>query len=649
MGRTSRPNTELGVIRWNPQKRGLVSDVFVVGAEVAFGSGDGRAEEGPPRRYLRVMLSPGLALLTLLEVTQLPPGGTPPGGLRVPLDAPASCSCHFDYQQGTVIEPGQSYIATPMALSARDPFFRAAFVVARRDRPELSALCVRCHAPTAWLSGRANGDLDLLEDEDLQGVGCDVCHRMVVEDPPLIGDARMTFAQSSAKRSRRGSPPFGGHAVTRTEDLVRSEACGVCHSLFNPLEVAHDHQGRPLGFAYYEQRTYEEWISSIYPGEARGCVDCHMTRASGPSTDGGRVHADLWVHDMVGGNAVLARAVHALDPTLGLSGLLPALDRMVEESLRRAADLEIWTTGPLELAAGEPFEVRVRITNRTGHKLPTGYPEGRRVYLEVSFVMAGSDAPSVVIGAWDPERGDLVDHPQLVKYETLHGRVEGSGPGRRIQSLLLMNQVLVDTRIPPEGFVPVFEDMVPTPPTFGGRDYGAAAPYRHFDEPTFTLEAPALAGGTSRSMTIRVRAMYQALHAEAVDYLIEETRGTPEGAAVREAWERVDRAPPQEMARAELEVRVLPPRESSQDAGVGERADARTSSGDQRGPPRMAAPLEGGCRAAGAAMEGASLVLIALAGVAGLGRRRRFAPSPLGAGAELRPARPDASSSTGSR
>lgn len=553
----------------------------------------------------------GIVFLIVAQV------GTQPGELLTLPDAPSACSCHYDPQPGEVVEPGQTFAATPMALAAKDPIFQAAFAVARDDRPALTQLCVRCHAPRGWLGGRGTADLQALTEADLDtGVGCDVCHRQVVESPPVVGNARITLSPSTDKRSRRGGQPFGGHGVVQTEDIGSSEACAVCHSLFNPTEDAHDPIGRNLGFPYYEQRTYEEWVASVYPARGEGCIDCHMDTVRGRATDGGPVHADLRRHDILGANDFVAKAVQILEPTAGLAGLLPNLERRTEAHLREAVELT-WLEVPDGAVAGQPVEVAVRLENKTGHKLPTGYPEGRRVYLEVAVGAVGIE-PAVTIGVWDPAVGDLVADPQLVKYETVHGRVEG-GESEVTHHLLLMNQVRVDTRIPPEGFMPPFEDMVPA-----GRDFGAVAPYRHFDEPRFSVDVPDLPAGTE--VQIRVRAMFQVAHGEAMTFLIRETRGRAEGEALARVWNQLDKAPPREMGRVEHTLRIRE-RPAATDAGV--VAPDSGAGGMQPTP----GPSGGGCRGT---REPGPVGLLALLLLAGLRLRNVGDPSKANAGRSWR-------------
>src|SRR5262249_1177411 len=140
---------------------------------------------------------------------------------------------------------------------------------------------------------------------------------------------------------------------------------------------------------------------------------------------------------------------------------------------------------PVFLMGRDQLSFTVRLTNLTGHKLPTGYPEGRRVYLEVALVLTKT-ATMTISGAWDPATGNLVDDPQLKTYETLHGRVDIDNPdGVRTHHVAMMNQIPSDTRIPPEGFAPSYPDMVPS-----GRDYGERPPYRNYDDTTYTVTMP---------------------------------------------------------------------------------------------------------------------------------------------------------------
>jgi MYXO-CTERM domain-containing protein len=89
------------------------------------------------------------------------------------------------------------------------------------------------------------------------------------------------------------------------------------------------------------------------------------------------------------------------------------------------------------------------VTNQTGHKLPTGYSEGRIMWLEVTASYAGEQVWSS--GAWD---GAAIEaDAQLRSYE---GVAERWSDGAR-NHLLLNDHWVVDTRIPAKGATPSLE------------------------------------------------------------------------------------------------------------------------------------------------------------------------------------------------
>ena len=70
--------------------------------------------------------------------------------------------------------------ASLMANSARDPLFQAAMTIANQDAAFAGDLCLRCHTPGAWLAGRSvPTDGSALLDDDIDGITCNFCHRMV--------------------------------------------------------------------------------------------------------------------------------------------------------------------------------------------------------------------------------------------------------------------------------------------------------------------------------------------------------------------------------------------------------------------------------------------------------------------------------------
>jgi hypothetical protein len=501
---------------------------------------------------LRLLLSIAAGFAT---ETQLP--GTQPNELALPPEASNACNCHASFTSD-FIEPGKTYRATMMSLSARDPLFKTALAIAHDDRADLSDVCIRCHVPAGWLAGRSTpSDGSALTDDDLESITCDTCHRMVptstaVSPTQLIGDGQYTISPSTAKRAHRGIGPSQGHRVIQSDFIQSSEMCGACHSLFNPTERAHTADGTMLPIAYYEQRTYEEWADSSMPASGKTCVGCHFERGTGKAArEGEMIYPDLAIHLIVGGNFFSPAAVNLTDPLFPVGLELPHVIAAVDDSLRSAAKLVVTSTlaRPISVRGRDAFAIALRLTNLTGHKLPTGYPEGRRVYLEVSLFLAGTGTVAVS-GRWDPASGNVIDDPQLRTYETKHGRIEtGQAAGERTHHLAKMNQVLTDTRIPPEGFMPRAADMVPA-----GRDYGSG-PYRNYDDVSYTVTAPDVARTSTGTLTIRAK--YQVTDGEVVDFLVTAAgRTSSQAMQLQRAWDGLDHAPPRTMAEIKLPVVV---------------------------------------------------------------------------------------------
>jgi hypothetical protein len=115
--------------------------------------------------------------------------------------------------------------------------------------------------------------------------------------------------------------------------------------------------------------------------------------------------------------------------------------------LERASDLELAKVGS---------NLRTRILNRTGHKMPTGYPDGRRIWINVKFL----DCNDTLIqehGAYDFGTGELTQTDTKV-YE-IELSITGADyalsighPEGRTFHFMLANTITKDNRIPPAGF-----------------------------------------------------------------------------------------------------------------------------------------------------------------------------------------------------
>src|SRR5262249_31737996 len=141
--------------------------------------------------------------------------------------------------------------------------FLSALTEAEKDSPGFGDLCLRCHAPGAWLSGRCiETDGRLLEPTD-SGVTCSVCHRM--DESPYQRNGQYVIGEDLDYRgpySDAEAPPHNQSSAFISD----SRLCGTCHDFHNPLVE---------NFA--EQTTYTEWATSAFAGPGgQSCQDCHL-------------------------------------------------------------------------------------------------------------------------------------------------------------------------------------------------------------------------------------------------------------------------------------------------------------------------------------------------------------------------------------
>lgn len=353
--------------------------------------------------------------------------------------------------------------------------------------------------------------------QDYDGVSCHFCHRKQEQgpqgEPHQVGNARVWLDDGDCGgfgEPCRAGPysypapmPGGGefkppHAWEQRHFLGSAQACGSCHDVSSPSTdkgpfrrlILPDgtNSGQDTGLAFPIERTYSEWRASDFATVlfrdglesrsaqqqaehiARGanCRDCHMPQAE-PASIGGSVRActfgpprtgNMPVHAFVGGNAWVPAILKGEYPGLGRSA---AFDWTIARAQEMLSERSVRIDPSAELAnSGGSLVLRVKLTNLSGHKLPTGYGEGRRIWLSVEV----RDAKGEVLwqdGLWDPDTGDLAAGPQTRIFEIKQGIWDAAtgqcrvrdAKGREAFHFVLNNCVAKDNRIPPAGFMGV--------------------------------------------------------------------------------------------------------------------------------------------------------------------------------------------------
>lgn len=600
------PNT--GSYQWFPPNRPTAQAIFrVVAIDNAFNSG----EDVSDAVFSVTRPAGGIAPTTLRDF-DLP--GTQPLGAGT-INDPTSCiACHGNY--APAYEPYRNWQGSLMAQASRDPLFEACMAVANQDAPDSGDLCLRCHIPKGWVAGRSiptDGTQMLVGDKS--GVSCDVCHRLVdpiydpAKNPPqdqailaALTNPPTTFGNGmfvlDPTGARRG--PFvdatSGHPILVSPFHREAALCGTCHDVSNPAfekdglgnYVPNTFDAPPPSTAATQlmpiERTYSEWLHSAY-NTAQGiyapqfggnkdyvatCQDCHLRDVTGVGCNvaGAPTRTDLPLHDLTGGSTWLPTVLPVLYPDLPVEvnpAVLADAANRARYMLQNAATLEAQQAGAA---------LHVTVTNETGHKLPTGYPEGRRMWLNVRFYDAGEQLVGES-GAYDLATGVLSHDAEAKIYECKPGLDEvtallvGVDPGPSFH-FVLNNRIFKDNRIPPRGFSnAAFE-------TFGGAPVGA--PYadgQYWDDTQYTLPP------TAASAVVTL--YYQSTSKEYVEFLRDENTTNNAGVIMYDLWANHGMCPPEPMASVTVPLTPPLPGDLNGDGSV-DAADAALLSECLAGP-----------------------------------------------------------------
>ncbi len=435
---------------------------------------------------------------------------------------------------------------------------------------------------------------------------CGTCHDV---SNPVVGElAPHHGKQSTPETIVQGEPGLGGQVafnnppyrygvVERTFSEYKSGAISNT-KVDDYMTLPEDLRGGVLE-AIYQAATNGGAVSANYqnPEQDRyySCQTCHMRPVTGTGANkrGVPVRRDLPLHDMTGGNYWMPSVIEYLDDRGKLrlgGGMTSQLTAAMNDGALRAQE-------QLRLAASLQVEGhKLKVINHTGHKLISGYPEGRRMWLNIKwFDGSGNPLLDDEVGAYGPigltvngvevESIQNPDDPSLVIYEahmgmtsdwaselirldtpeglalsfnrndmdsqspshTL-GELAGMAPGESLETFhfALNNTVISDNRIPPYGMSydeAKRRNASPVPPDqYEGSPGGV---YEYYDE--IDLSPPA--GAKSASIDL----LYQPTSWEYIQFLALANDGSVpflanEGANMLDAWLNLEMAAPFVMA-----------------------------------------------------------------------------------------------------
>jgi hypothetical protein len=490
--------------------------------------------------------------------------------------------CHGDFEPG--IDQTSAWEGSLMGQAGRDPLFWAQMATANQDVANAGYFCMKCHVPMTWISGNAlPPDGSAITEFDKDGVSCHFCHSMVDPiyrpgiSPPedeailadLIGGPPQYYANAMFVLDPTGTRR-GPRSVIALHEFIQSpfhasgNMCGTCHDVGNVAVTR-----RPDGTYRYNaidaptpdtnpatqfplERTFTEWKLSAFAnggvdmggrfggtrfGLIESCQDCHMPGVAAANTPFTEIHPDKALHSFAGASAQVLDIIAAFtanDPNVNQESIARGRAR-AEDMLRRAATLDL---------SQDLRNLVVRVTNQTGHKLPTGHIEGRRVWVNVRFF----DAAGTLLreyGHYDHAQAELDEHSTVV-YEMHVGLSEDAAlitglPAGPTGHMALADTIVKDNRIPPRGFNNAAYEAAGAPVV--GWTY---ADGQYWDEPRFQIPS-----GASRA---EVNLYYQQTPRHYIEMLRDNNTTDNWGNILYNLWVQTGRGAPILMASAALDL-----------------------------------------------------------------------------------------------
>ncbi|MDH3924200.1 MAG: hypothetical protein OET41_06290 [Xanthomonadales bacterium] len=224
------------------------------------------------------------------------------------------------------------------------------------------------------------------------------------------------------------NPPYAYGIVERTFSEYKSSALPTTLvSQFNTLPPELKLSGGSLEVTY--RAALEAGTGGNYQdGSPRyfSCQSCHMrpTTSAGADKADVLIRQDLPAHDHVGGNYWLADMIKYQDANglLRLGGGLTSTQLTALELGQQRAIAHLQQSASLQIEGDV-----LKVINLTGHKLITGYPEGRRMWLNIKWY----DNQEQLVredGAYGP-LVDSADQPVMIENPA-------GGPDVQVESIM---------------------------------------------------------------------------------------------------------------------------------------------------------------------------------------------------------------------
>lgn len=383
--------------------------------------------------------------------------------------------------EGGDINVVDDWSSTMMANAAVDPYWRAKVSEEILLHPGLQAeienTCTRCHAPLgnyahSMTGGEHYSISQMLSDPvALDGVSCLACHRQLPQPETAQHTGRLFFDSNPIVYGPYTDPLvtpmalYSGYVPEHGSQITDSKLCAGCHSLVTKTV---DLTGNLTDHDFVEQATWHEWLNSSYPAQNKTCQSCHLAVAEGQQVILATGYdtpprSPFGLHTLAGGNTLMLKILRDNREALGIFASESQFNETISATLNELQNNSLQLQVTETSRTADTLYVDVKLINKTGHKLPSGYPARKMsVHFSVkdenqneifrsgrfdeSFYIDGEDTP------YEPHHNVIRNENEVQIYEMIMGDIN-------LNRTNVLNRGYVhlkDNRLVPQGYSQTF-------------------------------------------------------------------------------------------------------------------------------------------------------------------------------------------------
>ena len=397
--------------------------------------------------------------------------------------------CHgFDIEEFALVDAEGNDVniyddwrPTMMANAAKDPFWRAKVSHEGLINPDhknvLEDKCTSCHAPMGHYTSKYHlepyytMDSLLIDTIGLDGVSCGTCHQISAENLGNQHSGNINFDTTRVAYGPYDMPfaapmtSFVGFTPVQSDHIHDAGICASCHTL---ITNSVDLDGELTGTTFTEQATYHEWLNSVYNDDVT-CQGCHL-----PQIQDSVIISDNYLflegkspfglHELVGANTMMLQLMRDNKESLGINAEDYMYNETIEKTFEMLQEKSIDMNLEMYMLDFDSAYFKVQLSNKAGHKFPSGYPSRRA---SIQFVVTTEEGDTLfksglMTDSFETEGEDaqFEPHYQMINQSSqaqIYELVGGDVNGNFTTILERAFEALKDNRLAPVGFTTAHE------------------------------------------------------------------------------------------------------------------------------------------------------------------------------------------------